>query len=147
MMGSSALAFVKFCPIPSSPKIEICSPNAGIVTVTGYFSSDLAKAGLKPNPDTLDGVTENKISKARANNWVFSLIDSSSTTLGGLQAHKLEYTHIPKGNVQNVTLQTVDLYAFTDDGNLYDIDFFTTPENFGSQLPQAEQIINSFAIR
>jgi hypothetical protein len=136
---------VKFCPMPSSPKVEICSPNAGIVYVKAYFSSGLAKSGLKPNPDTLDGVTEQKISDARSYDRGFSLIDSSSTTLGGLQAHKLEY--VSKGNVQNVTLQTVDLYAFTDDGNLYDISFSAAPENFGSQLPQAEQIINSFAIR
>jgi PsbP-like protein len=148
---SDVVSAVKFCPIPSSSKTEICSPNAGIVTVTGYFSSGLAKEGLSTpglaNSGTLDGVTENKISNTRTNNWGFSLIDSSSTTLGGLQAHKLKYTHIPKGNVQNVTLQTIDLYALTDDNTLYDISFSTTPEKFNRQLPQAEQIINSFAIR
>ena len=42
---------VKFCPIPSSPKIKICSLNTGIVYVTAYFSPGLAKSGLNPNPD------------------------------------------------------------------------------------------------
>jgi hypothetical protein len=103
--------WIKKATIPSSPKTEICSPNAGIVTVTGYFSSGLAKEGLSipgfTNRGTLDGVTEQKISGFRTYDRGFSLIDSSSTTLGGLQAHKLEYVY--KGNLRNVTLQTIDL--------------------------------------
>lgn len=42
---------IKFCPILSSPKIEICSFNTGIVTVTAESSSGLAKSGLKRTGD------------------------------------------------------------------------------------------------
>ncbi len=54
------------------------------------FATDWTVAGLKPNPDTLDAVTEKKISDARIYDRGFSLIGSSSTTLAGLQAHKIE---------------------------------------------------------
>jgi hypothetical protein len=72
----------------------------------------------------------------------FRLLNSSSTTLGGLPAHLIVYTFTDESQtpLQNLQVWTVK------DGMAYVITYGGTPEEFDSSLPAFQSIIDSFAL-
>jgi hypothetical protein len=72
----------------------------------------------------------------------FRLLNSSSTTLGGLPAHIIVYTFTDESQtpLQNLQVWTVK------DGTAYVITYGGTPEEFDSSLPAFQRIIDSFSL-
>lgn len=72
----------------------------------------------------------------------FRLLNSSSTTLGGLPAHLIVYTFTDESQtpLQNLQVWTVK------DGMAYVITYGGTPEEFDSSLPAFQSIMDSFSL-
>jgi hypothetical protein len=72
----------------------------------------------------------------------FRLLNSSSTTLGGLPAHLIVYTFTDESQtpLQNLQVWTVK------DGTAYVITYGGTPEEFDSSLPTFQSVVDSFSL-
>jgi hypothetical protein len=71
----------------------------------------------------------------------FQLLNSSSTTLGGLPAHMIVYTFTDEQTpLQNLQAWTVK------DGVAYIITYGGVPEEFDSSLPDLQSVMNSFRL-
>ena len=72
----------------------------------------------------------------------FQLLNSSSTTLGGLPAHMIVYTFTDELTpLQNLQAWTVK------DGIAYVITYGGVPEEFESSLPALQSVLDSFALQ
>ena len=72
----------------------------------------------------------------------FQLLNSSSTTLGGLPAHMIVYTFTDEQTpLQNLQAWTVK------DGMAYVITYGGVPEEFNSSLPALQSVLNSFSLQ
>jgi hypothetical protein len=72
----------------------------------------------------------------------FRLLNSSSTTLGGLPANLIVYTFTDESQTP---LQNLQVWAVKD-GMAYVITYGGTPEEFDSSLPAFQSIIDSFSL-
>jgi hypothetical protein len=72
----------------------------------------------------------------------FRLLNSSSTTLGGLPANLIVYTFTDESQTP---LQNLQVWAVKD-GMAYVITYGGTPEEFDSSLPAFKSIIDSFSL-
>jgi hypothetical protein len=72
----------------------------------------------------------------------FQLLNSSSTTLGGLPAHMIVYTFTDEQTpLQNLQAWTVK------DGMAYVITYGGVPEEFNSSLPALQRVLDSFTLQ
>jgi hypothetical protein len=72
----------------------------------------------------------------------FQLLNSSSTTLGGLPAHMIVYTFTDEQTpLQNLQAWTVK------DGLAYVITYGGVPEEFDSSLPSMQSVLDSFSLQ
>jgi hypothetical protein len=72
----------------------------------------------------------------------FQLLNSSSTTLGGLPAHMIVYTFTDELTpLQNLQAWTVK------DGMAYVITYGGVPEEFESSLPALQSVLDSFSLQ
>ena len=72
----------------------------------------------------------------------FRLLNSSSTTLGGLPAHMVVYTFTDEQTpLQNLQAWTVK------DGMAYVITYGGVPEEFHSSLPALQSVLDSFSLQ
>lgn len=72
----------------------------------------------------------------------FQLLNSSSTTLGGLPAHMIVYTFTDEQTpLQNLQAWTVK------DGMAYVITYGGVPEEFDSSLPALQSVLDSFRLQ
>jgi hypothetical protein len=72
----------------------------------------------------------------------FQLLNSSSTTLGGLPAHMIVYTFTDELTpLQNLQAWTVK------DGVAYVITYGGVPEEFNSSLPALQSVLDSFSLQ
>jgi hypothetical protein len=72
----------------------------------------------------------------------FQLLNSSSTTLGGLPAHMIVYTFTDEQTpLQNLQAWTVK------DGVAYVITYGGVPEEFDSSLPALQSVLDSFSLQ
>ena len=72
----------------------------------------------------------------------FQLINSSSTTLGGLPAHMIVYTFTDEQTpLQNLQAWTVK------DGMAYVLTYGGVPEEFESSLPALQSVLESFSLQ
>jgi hypothetical protein len=72
----------------------------------------------------------------------FQLLNSSSTTLGGLPAHMIVYTFTDELTpLQNLQAWTVK------DGVAYVITYGGVPEEFESSLPALQSVLDSFSLQ
>jgi hypothetical protein len=72
----------------------------------------------------------------------FKLLNSSSTTLAGLPAHKVVYTFTGESQtpLQNLHVWTVK------DGIAYIVTYNATPEEFDSSLPALQSVLDTFRL-
>jgi hypothetical protein len=72
----------------------------------------------------------------------FQLLNSTSTTLGGLPAHMIVYTFTDEQTpLQNLQAWTVK------DGMAYVITYGGVPEEFDSSLPALQSVLDSFSLQ
>ena len=72
----------------------------------------------------------------------FQLLNSSSTTLGGLPAHMIVYTFTDEQTpLQNLQAWTVK------DGMAYVVTYGGVPEEFDSSLPALQNVLDSFSLQ
>jgi hypothetical protein len=89
---------------------------------------------------SLDSYTEAAVSQVESFDN-FQLLNSSSTTIGGLPAHMIVYTFTDgQTPLQNLQAWTVK------DGIAYIITYGGVPEEFDSSLPSIQSVLDSFRL-
>jgi hypothetical protein len=73
----------------------------------------------------------------------FQLINSSSTTLGGLPAHMIGFSFT---DLNNNTSQSLQAWTVKD-GIAYVITYGGTPEEFNSSLPAMQSVLSTFRLQ
>jgi hypothetical protein len=90
---------------------------------------------------SLDSYTEAAIGQVESFDN-FQLLNSSSTTLGGLPAHMIVYTFTDgQTPLQNLQAWTVK------DGIAYILTYGGIPEEFDSSLPSMQSVLDSFSLQ
>jgi hypothetical protein len=72
----------------------------------------------------------------------FILMNTSSTTLGGIPAHMAVYSFTDETQLENLRTQIWTV----NDGMAYIISYSATPDEFESSLPALQSVIDSFSI-
>jgi hypothetical protein len=120
--------------------LTFVSPQGGIGNRTPEVISITTEV-LPTSDFNLDRYTEAALGQVEVFRD-FRLLNSSSTTLGGLPAHLIVYTFTDESQtpLQNLQVWTVK------DGTAYVITYGGTPEEFDSSLPAFQRIIDSFSL-
>jgi hypothetical protein len=119
--------------------LSFTTPQAG----TGDRSPEVINVVTEVLPSSnfsLDSYTDAAMSQVESFEN-FQLLNSSSTTLGGLPAHMIVYTFTDEQTpLQNLQAWTVK------EGMAYIITYGGVPEEFDSSLPDLQSVMNSFRL-
>jgi hypothetical protein len=120
--------------------LTFVSPQGGIGNRTPEVISITTEV-LPTSDFNLERYTEAALSQVEVFQD-FRLLNSSSTTLGGLPANLIVYTFTDESQTP---LQNLQVWAVKD-GMAYVITYGGTPEEFDSSLPAFQSVIDSFSL-
>jgi hypothetical protein len=120
--------------------LTFVSPQGGIGNRTPEVISITTEV-LPTSDFSLDSYTEAALGQVESFQD-FRLLNSSSTTLGGLPAHMIVYSFTDESQtpLENLQVWTIK------DGMAYVITYGGTPEEFDSSLPVFQSVMDSFRI-
>jgi PsbP-like protein len=122
---------------PDAP--TLISPPGG----SGNMAPEIINVGTEVLPSSnfgLDSYTDAAIGQVQSFQD-FRLLNSSSTTLGGLPAHMIVYTYTDEED--QIPLQNLQAWTVKD-GIAYIITYGGTPDEFDSSLPTLQSVMDSF---